>query len=69
MNIKEICEKLNTLKRYDEVEGRDFHRTLRVEQTEYGDYVKLEDVAALFNLMADTYMSENFVREKVLPNH
>lgn len=49
-----ICNLLNALRRYDEVEQRGMDAGTRVEECHFGDYVKLEDVAALFNLISDT---------------
>lgn len=63
-----ICDLLNTLQRYDEVDQRGWNAGMRVEKCEFGDYVRLEDVAALFNLIADTYKSDLPVTKKILPN-
>lgn len=69
MAINEIIEKLNSLQRWeieDTSHGYMFDRSMN--PNEYGDYVKIEDVAALFGLIADTYRTSDCVREKVLPN-
>ena len=69
MNNLELIEKLNSLQRWEFEDTSDLYQVRHsMLPNKYGDYVKIEDVAALFNLIADTYSSENCVREKVLPN-
>jgi hypothetical protein len=67
-SLGEIKDLLNSLKRHDSIEHTSGYMSHTViEECEYGDYVKLEDVAALFNLIANTWTNENPVGFKVLP--
>ncbi|MEK7578547.1 MAG: hypothetical protein AAB456_02415 [Patescibacteria group bacterium] len=69
MTIQETIDKLNTLQRYDEIENpRDFYRGISIQTDNYGEYVKLADVAALFNLMCDTWKGDKAISQKILPN-
>ena len=59
MTKEELLQKLNSLQRYDlEWHGRDWMQSQNMDESQYGNWIKIEDLAKIFNLGVDLQFYE-----------